>query len=112
MQSYTLISENKRDGKFFCSGAFKKETAIIFTFSIKSRILCVNLPKMRFDKYDIRRKLSLPQDGIPASKQLNGSTKDKHPVFLDGGKTVIFISDKDKEQETIEKYKTRGYKRP
>lgn len=74
--------------------------------------MCVNLPKMRFDKYDIRRKLSQPQDGIPAAKLMNGSTKDKFPIFLDGGKTVIFISDKEKEQETIEKYRTRGYKRP
>ncbi len=33
-----------------------------------------------------------------------GSTKDKFPVILDGGKTVIYISDKSKEAETREKY--------
>ena len=67
---------------------------------------------MRFDKYDVRRKLQHPQEDIPKGKQECGSTKDKYAVVLDGGKTVIFIDDKSTEKETIEKYKSRGYKRP
>jgi len=39
------------------------------------------------------------------SKLLNGSIKDKYPVVIDGGKTIIFISDKSKEAETRQKYK-------
>ena len=42
-----------------------------------------------------------------SSKLLTGSTADKYPVVLDGGKTIIFISDKSKEEETRLKYKLR-----
>ena len=38
------------------------------------------------------------------SKPLTGITSDKYPVIFDGGKTVIFISDKSKEAETRERY--------
>jgi len=67
---------------------------------------------MKFDKFDVRRKLTHPQENIPQAKQQAGSIKDKFPVLLDDGKTVIFISDKKKAQETIERYKNRGYKKP
>jgi hypothetical protein len=67
---------------------------------------------MKLDKYDVRSKLLHPQEAIPVGKQVSGSTKDKYPVVLDGGRTIIFITNKAKEQETIERYKTRGYKRP
>ena len=43
-----------------------------------------------------------------APKLLTGSTIDKYPVVLDGGKTIIFISDRSKEAETRLKYKLRG----
>ena len=42
------------------------------------------------------------------SKLLTGSTTDKYPIVLDGGKTIIFISDKSKEAEIRLKYKMRG----
>jgi len=42
------------------------------------------------------------------SKLLTGSTADKYPVVLDGGKTIIFISDRSKEAEIRLKYNTRG----
>lgn len=77
-------------------------------FTGKFRILPVNDKKMKYDKFDSRRKLTNPQDAISLAKQQIGSTKDKFPVFLDGGKTIIFIADKNKEQETIERYKRRG----
>jgi hypothetical protein len=44
---------------------------------------------------------------IPDSKLLTGSTKDKFPVTFDGGRTIIFISDKSKEQETRKRYEAR-----
>ena len=48
---------------------------------------------------------------IPDSKLLSGSITDKYPVILDGGKTIIFISDKSKEAETKQKYESRGNNR-
>jgi hypothetical protein len=41
------------------------------------------------------------------SKLLTGSLKGKYQVILDGGRTIIFISDKSKEAETIKKYELR-----
>lgn len=37
-----------------------------------------------------------------------GSTKGKYAVVLDGGKTTIYITDKSREAEVIERYRTRG----
>jgi hypothetical protein len=44
---------------------------------------------------------------IPDSKLLTGSTIDKYPVILDGGRTIIYISDRSKEAETRERYALR-----
>jgi len=44
---------------------------------------------------------------VPHSKLLTGSTADKYPVILDGGKTIIFIADKSMEAETRYKYELR-----
>ena len=66
---------------------------------------------MKNDKYDSRHQLTHPQGVIPQVKQLAGSTKAKFPVVLDGGRTIIFIDDKTKEAETIERYKKKaGYR--
>ena len=43
----------------------------------------------------------------PDSKLLTGSLTNKYPVILDGGRTIIFISDKSKEAETRERYEAR-----
>jgi len=59
------------------------------------------------DKFDNRHNLMNYQRITPKEKQENGSTKDKFPVVLDNGRTIIFISDKKKEQEVIERYKNR-----
>ena len=37
-----------------------------------------------------------------------GSLKGKYAVVLDGGKTTIYITDKSREAEVIERYRTRG----
>jgi hypothetical protein len=44
---------------------------------------------------------------IPEAKLLSGSLTGKYPISLDGGRTIIFISDKSKESETREKYQLR-----
>jgi hypothetical protein len=44
---------------------------------------------------------------VPDSKHLTGSTADKFPVVLDGGRTVIYISDKSREAEIRERYELR-----
>ena len=62
---------------------------------------------MKEDRFDVRRKLTHPQDIIPKEKQKAGSTKNKYPVYLDDGKTVIFVKDKKKVQEVIERYRNR-----
>jgi len=46
-----------------------------------------------------------------AHKLLTGSTIDKFPILLDDGKTIIFINDKSKEEETRLKYKLLGVNR-
>lgn len=43
----------------------------------------------------------------PNSKLLTGSLVGKFPVVIDGGKTIIFISDKTKEEETRRNYELR-----
>jgi c-di-AMP phosphodiesterase-like protein len=42
------------------------------------------------------------------SKALTGSTANLYPVVLDNGKTIIYISDKSKEEATRLKYMMRG----
>jgi len=54
-----------------------------------------------------RKKLINYRIKTHSAKQLTGSIIDKYPVILDGGKTIIFISDKSKESETRERYELR-----
>jgi hypothetical protein len=41
-------------------------------------------------------------------KLLTGSTMGKYPIVMDGGKTIIYISDRRKEQEIRDKYAMRN----
>jgi hypothetical protein len=60
------------------------------------------------DEIDNRMGLSNHQkDMVPNSKLQTGSLTGLYPVILDGGRTTIFISDKSKESEVIQKYKLR-----
>jgi hypothetical protein len=63
--------------------------------------------KMKKDTLENRMNLANRRYKIPDSKLLTGSTTGKYPVILDGGKTIIFISDKSKESETRQKYELR-----
>jgi len=46
---------------------------------------------------------------VPNAKLATGSVLDKFPIVLDGGRTVIFISDKSKEAEIRLRYAMRGH---
>lgn len=48
-----------------------------------------------------------PHHSKPGPILLTGSTENMHPVMLDDRKTIIFISDKSKENETRLKYMMR-----
>ena len=62
---------------------------------------------MKGDKFGNWRSLNSHKGIIPKAQQEDGSTEDKFPVVLDDGKTIIFISDKEKAQEVIERYRNR-----
>jgi hypothetical protein len=56
------------------------------------------------DSVDNRFAMSNHQYMVPVSKLSAGSVVGKYPVTFDDGKTIIFISDKSKEQETRQRY--------
>lgn len=60
---------------------------------------------MKNDKMDNRNSLALHRSKIPDDKLLMGSIKNKYPVVLDDGRTVVYISDESKAEETRLKYK-------
>ena len=60
---------------------------------------------MKNDKLDNRLSLALHRSKIPDDKLLMGSIKGKYPVILDDGRTVVYISDESKADETRLKYK-------
>jgi hypothetical protein len=59
------------------------------------------------DSIDVSFELSNQQNLIPNSKLSSGSLVNKYPIILDGGKTIIFITDQSKEPEVREKYELR-----
>jgi hypothetical protein len=62
---------------------------------------------MKKDVFENRMNLANQQVKVPYAKLLTGSVQNKYPVILDGGKTILFISDKSKEAETILRYEMR-----
>lgn len=63
--------------------------------------------RMKKDTLEHRMMQERQRLKVPDSKLLSGSTKDKYPVVLDGGRTIIFIDDKSKETETRKRYDAR-----
>jgi hypothetical protein len=51
--------------------------------------------------------ISIHQKRIPKPKLSSGSIKDMYPVILDGGRTIIYVSDKSKENEIRSRYALR-----
>ena len=72
-----------------------------------SGTLPINHNKVRNEKFGNWNSTHSHKGVIPKEKLENGSTKDKFPVYLDDGKTVIFIDDIKKKQEVIERYRNR-----
>ena len=62
---------------------------------------------MKKDTLEYRMMLENNRLKISNSKLLTGSLIGKYPIILDGGRTIIFISDKSKEAETRKKYELR-----
>lgn len=62
---------------------------------------------MKKDTLEYRMMQERQRLKVPDSKLLSGSTKEKYPIVLDGGRTIIFIDDKSKEAETRKRYDTR-----
>lgn len=62
---------------------------------------------MKKDTLEYRMMQERQRLKIPDAKLTAGSTKDKYPISLDGGRTTIFISDKSKEAETRLRYASR-----
>ena len=56
------------------------------------------------DAMDNRMGISNHQKRVPKQKLSTGSTKGMYPVVLDGGKTIIYTSDKSKESEIRSRY--------
>jgi hypothetical protein len=59
---------------------------------------------MKKDTLENRLNLARIKAKIPDEKLLMGSLKGKYPVILDDGKTVVYISDISKAEETKLKY--------
>jgi hypothetical protein len=62
---------------------------------------------MKKDVLENRMNLANQRLNVPQSKLLTGSLAGKFPIVLDGGKTIIFITDKSKEAEIRQKYALR-----
>jgi hypothetical protein len=62
---------------------------------------------MKNDVLTNRMNLANHRLSVPHAKLLTGSIIDKYPVILDGGKTIIFIADKNMEAETRYRYELR-----
>ena len=56
------------------------------------------------DAIDNRMGMSNHKVAIPKSKLSSGSVAGKYPVFLDDGRTVVFIADKSREREIRLRY--------
>ena len=59
---------------------------------------------MKNDLMDNSPDLSLNRSKISDERLLMGSTRDKYPVALSDGRTIIYITDKNKEAEIRLKY--------
>lgn len=59
---------------------------------------------MKNDLMDNSPDLSFNRSKISDERLLMGSTRDKYPVALSDGRTIIYITDKNKEVETRLKY--------
>jgi len=59
------------------------------------------------DAFDNRMNISNRQIRVPKPKLSTGSVVGKYPVILDGGRTIIYITDKSKESEIRSRYELK-----
>jgi hypothetical protein len=59
------------------------------------------------DAFDNRMNISNRQMRVPKPKLSTGSVVGKYPVILDGGRTIIYITDKSKESEIRSRYEMK-----
>jgi hypothetical protein len=59
------------------------------------------------DAFDNRMNISNRQIKVPKPKLSTGSLAGKYPVVLDGGRTIIYITDKSKEGEIRSRYELK-----
>ena len=59
------------------------------------------------DVIDNRMNVSNHQSRVPKQKLSTGSLTGLYPVILDGGRTIIYTSDKSKESEIRSRYALR-----
>ena len=59
------------------------------------------------DALDNRMSISNRQFRVPKPKLSTGSVAGLYPVILDGGRTIIYTSDKSKESEIRSRYASR-----
>jgi len=59
------------------------------------------------DAIDNRMNISNHHRRVPKQKLSTGSLAGMYPVILDGGRTIIYTSDKSKENEIRSKYALR-----
>ena len=76
-------------------------------FASKQQIMKIARRTTTNNIIDNRLKISNRQAAVHKSKPASGSVVGLYPVVLDGGRTIIFISDPGKEAETRKKYELR-----
>jgi hypothetical protein len=59
------------------------------------------------DVFDNRLSVSNHHRKVPKSNPLTGSVIGKYPVILDGGRTIIYVTDKSREEEIRSRYASR-----
>ncbi|MCX6285076.1 MAG: hypothetical protein NTW31_12675 [Bacteroidetes bacterium] len=61
------------------------------------------------DVIDNRLSLSNHHRRVPKPNLSTGSVIGKYPIILDGGRTIIYVTDKSREDEIRSKYALRKY---
>ena len=59
------------------------------------------------DRFDNRMNISNHEFRVPKPKLSTGSITGMYPVILDGGRTIIYTSDKSKESEIRSRYELK-----
>ncbi|MEI6886259.1 MAG: hypothetical protein WCO02_17345 [Bacteroidota bacterium] len=61
------------------------------------------------DIFDNHFELSNHPRRVPKHRNATGSLTGKYPIILDDGRTIIYVSDKNKENEVRSKYSLKKF---